>query len=217
MIIEKAELAWFGEHLTKDILPHWLSHALTPNGLFFPHLGRDWSRLDKDTCSLVSQTRLLYNFSTGFAITGRKEYVDAVNHGADALLRYFADPEHGGWYLRCKLDGTPIDTRKDLYGHAFAIFGLTHASVATERADLKQAALDTWELVRSQFQDAEGGYQAVMSRTFSPLPHTRSQNPIMHLFEAIFALSRLDDSGKIRREGHNIANLESDPNALDTP
>jgi mannose/cellobiose epimerase-like protein (N-acyl-D-glucosamine 2-epimerase family) len=199
------KLNWFREHLTNDILPRWLTHARTENGLFFPHLGRNWEQRYKDICTLVSQCRLIYNFSVGYRLTGQTEYLEAVNHGADALLRYFRDSEQGGWWYSCNLNGEVLDFQKDLYGHAFAIFGLTHAAIVTDREDLKCEAFDTWETVRSRFRDAHGGFAGKLTRSFAPAPHTPSQNPIMHLFEALLTLDTLDDSGRVRQGGEEVA------------
>jgi len=207
MIDLSEKLNWFRGHLMDDILPLWITHAPTENGLFFPNFDRTWERRDRDVCTLVSQVRLLYNFSIGYRLTEGSEYLDAVNRGADALLRYFRDPEHGGWWLSCNLDGETLDSNKDLYGHAFVIFGLTHAADVTDREDLKQAALDTWETINKRFRDSRGGFVGKMTGDFQPVSHTPSQNPIMHLFEALFALSDLDDSGTIRQAGEEVGSF----------
>ncbi len=201
------KLDWFGDHLISEILPNWLNHTRTENGLFFANLGRNWERQDRNVCTLVSQSRLLHNFSVGYQLTGQAEYLEAVNNGSDALLRYFRDSEAGGWLLSCDLSGEILDSRKDLYGHAFVIFGLSHAAAVTDRADLKQAALDTWEIVSSRFRDSRGGFVGKLTRSFEPAPHTPSQNPIMHLFEALFTLDTLDDSGRVRQGGEQVADF----------
>ena len=201
------KLSWFREYLINDILPHWLTYSQTENGLFFVHFGRTWEKNSRDICTLVSQSRLLYNFSVGYRLTGQTEYLEAVNRGSDALLRYFRDSEYGGWWLSCNLNGEVLDFQKDLYGHAFVIFGLVHAAEVTERKDLKQAAFDTWEIVRSRFRDASGGFAGKLTREFAPSPHTPSQNPIMHLFEALMTLDNLDDSGRVRQDGENVADF----------
>ena len=198
-------LEWFREHLVNDILPHWLNNTKTENGLFFTHFGRAWERRPGKICTLVSQCRLLYNFSVGYHLTRGTGYLEAMNRGADALLRYFHDSEDGGWWWSCDFDGKAIDLQKDLYGHAFVIFGLTHASKATGRDDLKRKAMETWEVVRSRFRDEHGGFWGKMTRSFAPAPHTPSQNPIMHLTEALFALAGIDDSGGARQGSEEVA------------
>jgi mannose/cellobiose epimerase-like protein (N-acyl-D-glucosamine 2-epimerase family) len=203
------KLNWFREHLVSDILPRWLTHSETESGLFFPHFGRTWERQTRDICTLVSQTRLLYNFSIGYRVTRQAEYLEAVNHGADALLRHFRDPEYGGWHYSCNFNGRMVDSYKDLYGHAFAIFGLTNAAAVTEREDLKREAFGTWDTVRSCFRDASDGFAGRLTRSFDPLPEadapTPSQNPIMHLFEALLTLDSLDDTGRARQDAEEVA------------
>ena len=201
------DLEWFRHHLLNDILPNWLNNAQTGNGLFFSQFGRKWEKRDKDVCTLVSQSRLLYNFSVGYRLTGEAEYLKAVNQGADALVRYFQDTEHSGWVWSCKLSGETLDSYKDLYGHAFVIFGLSHAAQVTDREDLKREALGTWDVIRSRFRDAHGGFAGRLTRSFDPTPHTPSQNPIMHLFEALFALAALDESGHVRQGGEEVADF----------
>jgi mannose-6-phosphate isomerase len=201
------QLSWFRGHLINDILSRWLAHSQTENGLYFVHFGKTWERRDRDICTLVSQSRLLYNFSVGYRLTGQSEYLEAVNHGADALMRYFLDSECGGWCLSCNLNGETLDFQKDLYGHAFVIFGLAHAAEVTEREDLKQAAFETWELVRSHFRDSNGGFAGKLTREFAPAPHTPSQNPVMHLFEAMMTLNTLDDSRRVRQDVEDVADF----------
>ncbi len=200
-------LNWFREYLINDILPRWLIHSQTENGLFFAHFGRTWEKQNKDICTLVSQARLMYNFSAGYRLTGQAEYLEAVNHGADALLRCFRDTENGGWCCSCKLNGEALDFHKDLYGHAFVIFGLAHAAEVTGREDLKQETFDTWKIVRSRFRDVGGGFAGKLTRSFGATPHIPSQNPIMHLFEALLMLDTLDDSSDVRQGGEEVADF----------
>ena len=201
------KLSWFKEYLINYILPHWVTQSQTENGLYFVHFGKVWEKQQRDICTLVSQSRLLYNFSVGYRVTGQDEYLEAVNRGSDALIRYFQDSKYGGWCLSCNSKGGTLDFQKDLYGHAFVIFGLAHAAEVTDREDLKQAAFDTSEVVRSRFRDRSGGFVGKLTREFAPAPHTPSQNPIMHLFEALMTLDTLDDSGRVRQDVEYVADF----------
>ena len=59
------------------------------------------SREPKSFGTLVSQTRLIYNFAQGFALTGEQIYGDAVESGARFLRENFWDEEFGGWVKAC--------------------------------------------------------------------------------------------------------------------
>ena len=136
---------WFEQHVRDEILPRWLG-AVTDEGLYLPHFDRAWQPLAKNYGTLVSQCRLLYNFSQGYALTHEQRYLDAVQKGAQFLLTHFRDTKQGGWYWSCNLAGEVLDTHKDSYGHTFAIFGLSHAYACTGDPALQAAFLHTWDV-----------------------------------------------------------------------
>lgn len=184
-----ADLSWFRDHLTTDILPHWLRCPVTDAGLYLPCLDRRWQPVACPFATLVTQSRLLYVLSQGYRLTGSGEYLVAVTRGAACLLEQFRDDQYGGWFWSVDPKGLPVDRGKDGYGHAFVIFGLSHAYAVTREKSLLDAALATSALVRERFQDAHGGMRWKMSRDFQDRDRRRSQNPLMHLFEALCALS----------------------------
>ncbi len=198
---------WFARHLREEILPLWLRHAPTERGLFRCQFDRQWRARERDLCTLVSQARLLYNFAEGYRQTGETAYLQAVSHGAGALLRDFHDSEYGGWYWGCTLSGEVSSSRKDLYGHAFVIFGLAHAAAVTGREDFLRAALETWELIDTRFRLPQGGFAVGFAREFTDPSPELSQNPLMHLFEALCALAPLDGSGRIRAASEEVADF----------
>jgi mannose/cellobiose epimerase-like protein (N-acyl-D-glucosamine 2-epimerase family) len=163
--------------------------AETTQGLFLPHFDRRWQPLARNYGTLVSQCRLLYNFAQGYALTQDQRYGDAVERGAAFLLAHFRDRQHGGWYWSCALDGAVIERRKDGYGHAFTLFGLAHAYGCTHDPALQGAMLETWDTLDNRMRDAHGGYHWRMHEDFTPEESTKSQNPVMHLFEALLAAS----------------------------
>lgn len=199
-------LTWFRTHLLDEILPKWLT-ASTPEGLFLPHFDRQWTPQNQNFGTLVSQCRLLYNFAQGHALTQDTAYATAVETGADFLLRHFRDTQHGGWFWSCNLAGEPIEDRKDSYGHAFAIFGLAHAYHCTGDPKLQEAMLQTWEIVATRFRDAHGGVYWRMTRDFEPADDTKSQNPVMHLFEALLAASSVGGADHLLPEARKLGDF----------
>ena len=205
--MKRESLAWFKEHLIRDILPHWLRSAVTDTGLFVPSLDRTWSRVGSEIGTLVSQSRLLYTFSKGYELTREEKYLEAVERGARFLLDHFRDPMYGGWLWSCNSQGQVIDAQKNSYGHAFAVFGLSHAYQITEDDVFKEAAMDTWQTLKAKFRDAYGGFAFTMTRGFNPRDAFKSQNPIMHLFEALLALSDVEGLSAIKTEAEEVASF----------
>ena len=202
----KLDLGWFKTHLLDEILPKWLA-SITDQGLFLSHFDRKWQPLHRNYGTLVSQCRLLYNFSQGYALTGNKVYRDAVEGGAQFLLDHFRDKQYGGWYWCCGLNGEVIERRKDGYGHAFVLFGLAHAYHCTRNPALQEAMLHTWEMLFQHFGDEHGGYDWRMSEDFVPTEQTKSQNPTMHLFEALLAASSVGGAEELLEEARRVGDF----------
>jgi len=199
------DFKWFRDHLLKDILPNWVKNAVTKEGLFLPHLDRKWNPTGKDYGTLVSQSRLLYNFAKGYELTGEEKYLRAVESGARFLIQNFKDREYGGWFWSCNREGKVLDAHKSSYGHAFVIFGLSHAFRVTGDENLEDQAIEAWMIMNTRFRDEYGGFSWRMNRKFEEIEEIKSQNPIMHTFEALLALGDLDGLRHIHRDAEAIA------------
>ena len=185
------DVKWFSDHLTHDILPHWLQGATTESGLFVPDLDREWKRHGQPYGTIVSQGRLLYNLAVGYELTGDKAYAEAAARGASFLVGSMYDDEEDGWFFSVDADGKVLDDTKDAYGHAFVLFGLSHAARVLGGRVLEASVAIAHSLFAS-FLDAFGGMIPRLTRDWStrtddPLP-INSQNPMMHWFEALMEL-----------------------------
>lgn len=185
---------WHGRTLEKDHLRHWLKALPTASGFFNSAVTRNWRAIDPQPGDLVGQTRGIYVMATGHTLTGDPAYLQQVKLGTDFLLEHFHDPRHGGWFEAVAPDGKLKNGNKRLYSQAFAIFALAHAYRATQDKRYLDAALQTWEKIRLHYADGRGGFRAGMNRDFTQTKLDNSQNPIMHLFEALLALYQASGS-----------------------
>lgn len=200
----------FRTALIEDNLSYWLQATSTSNGFYRTRLNRYWQPHRAQSATLVSQTRLLYVFGVGYELTHDETYREAVVRGADFLLKYFHDNKYNGWYWRVSPQGEVLDERKLTYGHAFAIFGLSHAYRVTKDSRYRQAALDTWQIIKTKLRDTSGGYVKESDRTFVKQKNDRSQNPVMHLFEAMLALHDATELPEILHDAELIADFVID-------
>ena len=90
-----------------------------------------------------------------------------------------------GWAFAADRAGRIVDSRRDLYAHAFVLFALAWA-MRLERDPAFEAAVDaTLAFLDDAFADpVHGGYWDCLPRA----DEKRRQNPHMHLFEALIAL-----------------------------
>ena len=183
------DLRWLVGHGTHDVLPHWLATVGAASGPFATRVDRQWKLRPDQVATIVSQGRLVYDFAAGARLTGDSSYLEACRRGAEVLLDGFSDPDHGGWFYALDLGGEVVDDRKDAYGHAFVIFGLSHAHEVTGDGRFSDGASSAWQAVKDHLVDPAGGVVTHLSREFAgPTDGHRSQNPVMHLFEALLAL-----------------------------
>jgi len=190
--VKDFDFDWFRTFLLDDLLPHWLEAAVTDEGLFHAQLDRQWRRVGEPVGTAVSQTRLLYNFAMGYDLTGDDAYLRAVESGARFLLEKFKDTEHGAWFHSVGPGGAVVDDHKDAYDLAFIIFGLSHAFRVTKVETFRAGISEAWEILNSRFRDEHGGIMRRLTRDFRPDEERRTQNPTMHLFEALLAAGEVE-------------------------
>jgi mannose/cellobiose epimerase-like protein (N-acyl-D-glucosamine 2-epimerase family) len=108
------------------------------------------------------------------------------------LADRFRDPRHGGFFFTLDLEGSPLDRRKDLYGHAFALFAL--AAYHTVNGDPEALALarETQAVLDRHLAVPGGWFASFAAEDWSGRAVALAQNPQMHLLEAYLALEAAD-------------------------
>jgi mannose-6-phosphate isomerase len=97
-----------------------------------------------------------------------------------------------------------LDDTYDAYGHAFVILALATAASSLRDERYRDLALQTWAFMQRRFRDEHGGLIWHIARHGRVRDDVRSQNPLMHTFEALLALAPLDESGVARRDAGAI-------------
>jgi len=180
---------WHEQALVDGHLKHWLAVAPSESGFLRANVTRAWRPREQKSTDLVAQSRLIYVLLSGYELTGDARFLDAARHGVDFLLRHFTDSVHGGFFHIVDGDGRVLDDSKHTYGHAFAIFALAHSYRVIRDERYSDAALMAWRTVNLRLRDAGGGFRPDAPRDFSGgTGGSRTQNPMMHLFEALLAL-----------------------------
>jgi mannose-6-phosphate isomerase len=134
---------------------------------------------------LISQARQIYSY----ALAARRQwYCDAlplVNEAYASMVRDFHQPDRdGGWIFSIKSDGSPADTRRDLYSHAFVLLAIALYVEATGKTAALALADETLAFLDRHMTSSDGGFVEQLPA----VDDTRRQNPHMHLFEALLAL-----------------------------
>ncbi len=205
---------WAGELLRAN-LNLWREASVQPSGLFYPFLDRRWRRKTPGPLTLVSQCRLIYNFSRGYEIWHDDADAEAARAGVEALQRFFA-LSVGNWRWSVAPDGAERDPTPDAYGHAFCVLALATAGRVLGEPSWIDAAWDTWQYALSSLRDTQGGLLWRLTGPDAFADNARSQNPLMHSFEALMALHAALPDGRALGAAQDILAFVSALAGFDT-
>ena len=187
----------------KDILAYWQRYAPDPvNGGFYGRV--DYQNKPDSTADkgIVLNSRILWTFSAGLLHTQHDEYRATADRAFAAIQQHFIDPQHGGVFWSVRPDGQPKQTIKQLYGQAFALYGLSEYARATHSAPALSLAKEQFRLMVSKAYDAsKGGFAEARARDWSPASdyilskrdnqEIKTMNTHLHILEAFTSLYRV--------------------------
>ena len=191
-----ATFAAVQQHFRQVIVPLWQGPGWNAElALPYEALSPEHRPLPPQRYRAMACARQLYVFSS---LIGDPAFPAAAERAADlfrSLQSRFHDAEHGGWFYSIDPQGAPLDTRKDLYTHAFIIFACAHYWARVREPIVESALNAALQVVNERFSDGQGLYEASLDQDWSSLNSGPLQNPLMHLAEAFLAtLSVRDDA-----------------------
>ena len=185
-------------HLRGELLPLWIQHGVDrERGGFFNQLTHQLAPVPGGFKRLRVQARQIYTLSRAVLDGADPALLETARFGHAFLVGRFRDERYGGWYLTTTPSGRPLDRRKETYSHAFVILALASFHRASGDSDALRDAFRTLDLLCERARDPrEGGYSEWAAEDWRPQPGPRSQNPQMHLLEALLALHEASGEGR---------------------
>lgn len=186
--------------LLENLVPFWLARCRDEAcGGFHAHFGAGGDSLGALPKFLVTQARLTWFFArlSRLGLLPR-EAAALASHGCDFLQGRLRDQVAGGYFWSVTHDGgSPVETEKRVYGHAFALFALAESARLPGMAGLGEPAIELAGLMREHFRDPRcGGYFRSRNRDWSGQGdpggywdgRLKSLNDHVHIMEALIAL-----------------------------
>jgi mannobiose 2-epimerase len=151
---------FFRTHLTEALLPFWQQHASDSHfGGFITHLDRQGKVYDDSLKTAAMQARMVYGFSSGYELSGSREYLQLAKQGLRFLIDNFWDREQGGWYQDVHRDGRVRTPYKDSFAQAYVLLGLAECYRLTHETEALVYAKKTYEVMERHLWDSQNlGY-----------------------------------------------------------
>lgn len=191
------------ENELQNILGFWQKKTIdNVNGGFYGKINNDNKIFSDAPKGSVLNSRILWAFSAAYNLTGNVEYMVTAERAFNYTRDYFIDKELGGVYWMLNYKGEPLDTKKQIYALAFAIYGLTEFYIAGKNEVAKKLSIELYHAIVKYSLDKEnGGYIEGLTRDWKELPDLRlskkdanekkSMNTHLHVLEGFTNLYRV--------------------------
>lgn len=188
----------------------WATYSVDhENGGFFGEVGVDNTPVAGADKSVVLNTRILWFFSELSGHIHKPEYRALAVRAYDYITQYFTDREQGGVFWALNAKGEPVDTKKQVYAQAFAIYALVAYYRLTGEPEALAQALRCFELLEGRTVDREkGGYLEAFTRNWEPMGDVRlsekdlnfpkTMNTHLHVLEAYTTLYAVEHTPAVR-------------------
>ena len=157
----------------------------------------------------VLNARILWTFAAAARVLNNTPYRILAARAYDYLMQWFMDREQGGVYWSLNADATPLDTKKQTYAIAFAIYGLAEYVRLTNNQEALNAAIRLFEDLEAhaykwdneKMSKCKNGYVEALTRDWQPIADMRlsekdengvfTMNTHLHVLEAYTNLYRV--------------------------
>lgn len=187
----------------RAILRYWMENtADEKNGGFIGRITHGNQKHYDAPKGSVLNSRILWTFSAAYRVEENDDYLAMASRAFHYLTHCFIDKDFGGVYWSLNAKGEPLDTKKQIYAQAFAVYGLSEYYAASKGEEAKQAAIDLYRIiVKHSYDKKHGGYWEALSGEWKAMDDLRlsakdanekkSMNTHLHVLEAFAALYRI--------------------------
>jgi mannobiose 2-epimerase len=186
-----------------NILKFWSENTIDKvNGGFYGKIDNDNQTTPDAAKGSVLNTRILWAFSAAYIAGNDPLHLHMATRAYQYIDDHIIDKQYGGIYWSVDYKGNPLDTKKQVYAIAFAIYALSEYNRASGSAAARQKAIDLFYLlVEKAYDPINTGYFEAFTRDWKPIEDLRlsakdanekkTMNTHLHVLEGFANLYRI--------------------------
>ena len=158
-----------------SILDYWSNNTVDmKNGGFIGTIDyKDIKDYSSDKGSVLN-ARILWAFSASYPITKNPKHLALAERAYTYIVKNLYDTEHGGIFWSVNHDGTPKDTKNQIYALAFVIYGLSEFYAISKNELALQLAIALYKKIeKHSFDPIHKGYFEAFTRDWQPIEDLR--------------------------------------------
>ena len=143
----------------------------------------------------VLNARILWSFSAAYVVTQNPNHLAVAERAFNYIKTYFYDTQFGGIFWSVNHDGTPKDTKNQIYALAFTIYGLSEYYKISSNKEAFQLAINLYNCIEKYSYDPiNKGYFEAFTSNWQPIADLRlsdkdanekkTMNTHLHIVEA---------------------------------
>ena len=179
-----------------SILNYWSENAVDEkNGGFLGQIDFEETKHPDAEKGAVLHARILWTFAAAFKKTKDQKHYSLAERTFHYIRSNFYDKEYGGIFWSLHSDGTPKDTKNQIYALAFVIYGLTEFYGVSQNEEALELAKSLYgKIEKHSFDNENKGYFEAFNQDWTPIEDLRlsekdanekkTMNTHLHIAEA---------------------------------
>lgn len=192
--------------LLEEALPLWAEAGYyKEQNAFAERLSLQGIAIRNQPRRLMVQARQIYSFAKAERHRWMSGAAELVSSASRSMVEsYYQSDGTAGWVMSVDSDGRVLDCTRDLYAHSFVLLGLASAFASTRDEQYLSIIDQTLSFMDNTLAHQQGGYLPFVPNHQQPI---LTQNPHMHLLEALLAIHEVAPKDEYRIRSAKIVKL----------
>lgn len=195
-----------------SILGYWAKCTIdSENEGFIGQIDHNDQANPKAEKGSVLNARILWTFSSAYKLTKDEQHKQIAKRAFDYIVSHFYDTEFGGIFWSLHFDGTPKDTKNQIYAIAFVIYGMTEYYAVFKDEKALEVAIALYKKIQEHSYDSiHKGYLEAFTRDWKNIDDLRlsdkdanekkTMNTHLHIVEAYANLYKVWKNDTLQKD-----------------